>query len=1102
MTTGIDPYVVPVAIDEDPTPGIFVTTITTEEEMVDIGGVEANAETYNGNIPGPTFFLNVGDTVIVRLVNKLSHPTGIHWHGIELANSADGTQVTQNGVVPRFAAAPPSPAPAGGTYLYKFKVTRPGLFWYHPHHHHSTNRVFKGLYGMIVVADPNETSLIASSVIPNGADTKQIVLSDITVCKSPGSNDQMTYDLTMPWVGGANLPAQPGPTPVELCEIPPSGTAKTDNGDDATASYNLNDIPSIVRPNRTNEGQIVLTNGVNVGGRDGSPSVPGPLNIGAQTLDILAGQGLRLQIVNCAAVRYFRLILTDSTGAQIPLVRIGGEGGLLDNAIIEGGVVNDPGGTGDFDTKYTNGEILIPPASRADIVAVIPNNATGVLTMWTQDFQRVGAGTQFSNIPTVPVMHLNVTGTAPLTYTISAGTALRESIPGQAVETLGTPTGTLLTPANFIPPKPGMSNQNIQITTPPSFDGVPGTFGGFTPYTDAPHIASSRFVEQGHILELTITNTTNAHHPFHLHGFSFQPISLTQLGAATFTWPYREFRDNLDVPNNYSLPFRVRLDDRPLLDGTTLGGALGRWLFHCHIFFHHHQGMISELVVTTPNGREKPNIDIGGSWAYAPSGGIASRNGTYNHPDGLPVTLNASIGTVIDTGGGTWSWSSPAALPDQVTYVYITGTDPDGRKDQAVFRLKIGAPDDGADNGDPHIYTVDGKRYDFQAVGEFILLQDDEGMEIQVRQTPVEVANPITDPYSGLRSCVSVNTAVSARVGNHSISYQPGRERNVLQLYVDGKPANTSEGGFDLDEHRITIYEVSGGGKAVCIDYAHYPVLTITPYFWNRYKIWLLNVDIAHTQGNDGLMGSIPINSWLPRLRNGNIVGPMPSSLHNRYIQLYHTFADSWRVTDSSSLFIYAEGTSTKTFTDRNWPPEKPPCKLSQQFEVPGGTPVLNGMKIDEAKEVCGLIKIDNLQKDCVFDVATTGDKVFALGYKLSQDLKQCGTAIQITTDKIRTKPGEPFVVNVIVSSLHKNNVYPHGKVILFIDNSKTDQLSEIKEGGRASFKVTDLKAGKHLIRVFYIGQDNKDNCYYPSSSPNIIHFVENDNYNKNIKND
>ena len=150
-------------------------------------------ETFNGAIPGPTLRLNVGDTVIVRLINLLDHPTGIHWHGIELANSADGTEVTQDGVLPAFPAPPAAPAPAGGTYLYKFKVPRPGLYWYHPHHHLATNRVFRGLYGMIVVTDPNEAALIASGAIPGPADTRQLVLSDITVCKAPGTNDTATY---------------------------------------------------------------------------------------------------------------------------------------------------------------------------------------------------------------------------------------------------------------------------------------------------------------------------------------------------------------------------------------------------------------------------------------------------------------------------------------------------------------------------------------------------------------------------------------------------------------------------------------------------------------------------------------------------------------------------------------------------------------------------------------------------------------------------------------------------------------------------------------------------------------------------------------------
>lgn len=937
MTTGVSSYVVPDPIDTDPSLTVLETTITAAHETVNMGGgVLAHAETYDGRIPGPTLRLNVGDTVIVRLVNELDHPAGIHWHGIELANSADGTEVTQNPAVAKFATPPTPPAPAGGTYLYKFKVPRPGLYWYHPHHHHSTNRVFRGLYGMIIVADPNEAALVAAGVIPGPADTRQLVLSDITVCKAPGMNLPTYVDpMTLPpadraeWLSGAT--SQPGPTPVGLCEIAPAGSATNDDGTPAAASYVAEDVPSTVRTGRTNEGQTVLTNGMNVGGRLGTPFAPGALAGTAETLDVRPGQGLRLQIVNCATIRYFRLILTTGAGVQIPLVRIGGEGGLLDNAVAEGGLI------GGFDTKYTTGEILLPPASRADVVAAIPDDLplNSVLTLWTRDYQRTGsAGDSFwSRTPTVPVMHLKVTGAVVMpAYTIDGGvngvggTPLQASIPGAAVETLGPPDGLLLDPLTFVPPKPGMADQDIKITTPPSIDGVVGMFEGFTPYTTAPHIDSARYAEQGRTLELTLTNTTNAHHPFHLHGFSFQPISLTRLGFSTYTWPYREFRDNIDVPSDYTLTFRVRLDDRELKDGITMGGALGRWFFHCHIFFHHHQGMISELVVAAADGSEKPNVDVRGSWAYTPAGGVATRQGTYSHPDGAPVTLNASIGTFLPAAPGQWSWMiDSTGMPDQVQYVHITATDPDGRRDQAVFRLKIGAPDDGADNGDPHVHTVDGKRYDFQAVGEFILLRDRDGMEVQVRHWPVQTATPITDPYSGLTSCVSVNTAAAARVGSHRIAYQPVREGTSFQFYIDGKPAQLPFEGIDLNGHWVTAYTVPGGGTALRIDYAHHPVLTITPYFWNSYNIWLLNVSVSHTQGDEGIMGRIPENSWLPALPNGATVGPMPASLHDRYITLYRTFANAWRVTDSTSLFVYGPGAATKTFTDEDWPAEKPP---------------------------------------------------------------------------------------------------------------------------------------------------------------------------------
>jgi FtsP/CotA-like multicopper oxidase with cupredoxin domain len=1095
MATGFGPYVVVDAIDDDPSLTVLETVIiASKQPLIDIGGgVLANVETFNGGIPGPTLRLNVDDTVIVRLINQLDHPTGIHWHGIELANSADGTEVTQEPVVAGFPAVPP--VPSGGTYLYKFKVPRPGLYWYHPHHHLSTNRVFRGLYGMIVVADPHEATLIGSGVIPGAADTRQLVLSDITVCKAPGANDAATYvdPTTLPpadaaeWLSGST--SQPGPEPVEICEIGPAGSATNDDGTPALASYAAGDVPSIIRgAGRLNEGQTVLTNGVNVGGRLGTPSAPGALAPGAHLYDVLSGQGLRLQIVNCAAVRYFRLILTTSTGVQVPLVRIGGEGGLLDNAIVEGGSV------GGYNHKYSAGEILIPPASRADVVAAIPAGATGVLTLWTRDFQRVGpAGPDnYAELPTVPVMHLNVIGAAPSTFTIAAGTPLRAAIP-DLVETLGAADATLLDPATFGPAKPGSASQTIRLRTTggtPNIDSVPGNFEGFTPYTSAPHIASSRYGEEGRTLALTVTNETGAHHPFHLHGFSFQPKSLTHPSQPTYTWPYQEFRDNIDIPAGYSLNFRVRFDDRELVDGVTPGGRLGRWLFHCHIFFHHHQGMISELVVTDGDGKEKPNVDVGGSWAYTPSGGIATRHGTFQSPEASPIMLSATVGTVTATGPNTWEWEyDTAGVPDGKEYVYITAEDDDGRRDQTVFRLKIGGVDDGADNGDPHIRTVDGKYYDFQAAGEFVLLRDVDGLEIQARQTPVPSATPIVDPNSGLTSCVSVNTAVAARIGGHRIAYQPAGTAGRMQFYFDGKPTDLTERGIDVDGGRVVAFPV-GGATGLRVDYDNYAVLTVTPYFWSSYNLWILNVHVAHTDATQGILGPIPPQTWLPLLPSGASVGPKPADLHDRYVALYRTFANAWRVTDQTSLFVYEPGTSTKTFTDVDWPAEKPPCKPKPQFALPGANPPLANIKPAVAERLCRPVIVDDLHRGCVFDVATTGDKALVQAYLLAQEVRLNGTAVQIVRNKQRTRPGEAVVFTATVTALSAGRPTPTGTVTFFVDDVPVEK-SDVDKRGRVVFKTASLSPGVRRIRAAFSSLGEHEG-YGSSSSPSLRHSVEN----------
>lgn len=1144
MSTGIgpasNPYITP---DIIPTPGpvvpgVIQTTITTALGPIVSGTTTVNAETYNGAIPGPTLRLNVGETAIVRLVNNLPYPTGIHWHGIELANSADGTEVTQNGAVAAFTP-PPAPAPAGGTYLYKFKVTRPGLFWYHPHHHNSTNRVFRGLYGMIIVTDPDETTLVGNT-LPAALDTKQLVLSDITVCMTPPNLDTYASLGGAEWLSGAT--SQPGPTPANLCESP---TAVDDDGMGAgMTSWGAGDVPSLMAMSgRINEGQTVLTNGVNVGGRAGTPAAPGAVAAGAYRLGVQRGQGLRLQIVNCATTRYFRLRLTDGAGQQVPLVRVGGEGGLLDNAVLEG--ITPPVPAGTFDPKHDSGEILLPPSVRADVVVAIPDTLIPgtVLTLWTRDFERLGAGAAgggpFAKLPTVPVMHLEVSADPAVVpaYTITGGpngaggTALRAKVgfPGPLVETLGAANGSLLNPATFLPtPKPGnpamfvppapvseISDIRLSSGTP-GINGIPGTaLHGPPPYSNTPHIGSSRYAAAvvGRILELTVTNVTGAHHPFHLHGFSMQPKSLApRVGApagttGTFTWDYREFRDSINVPANYTLTFRIRLDNRPLVDGVTLGGWLGRWLFHCHIFFHHHRGMVSEFVVTDANGKERPFVDVGGSWAYA-GGTPPTRKGTFSSPEGNPVTLVATYGTPgagaligtaapvvtaapVGTSPGTWSWTYPGGIADGIYYVYITATDTVTLlQGQAVFRLKIGMGDDGADIGDPHIHTVDGKSYDFQQAGEFTLLRDPEAFEIQVRQTPVATATPVVDHNSGLTSCVSINTAVAVRVGGHTISYQPHADTHTrLAFFVDGKQIQVPLKGLDLGGAHVVATSVADGSTRIQVADESGTTITITPWFWTSYNVWLLNVTVANTIADQGLMGRIPNSTWLPALPNGATVGPKPASLHERYVALYRTFADAWRVTNETSLFVYAWGTSTKTFTDVDWPPEQPPCKLKPEFKIPGAHPSLVNIKFATAKRISKPITIKELYRNCVFDVATTGDKTLVKNYLLIQDLRLHGTTVQIGGDKPTTRRGEPLRLTATVMPTNRDGPRPAGSVTFFVDGKKAGRPVKLDKRGRASFTTKSLQIGVHKIRAAFAGGGKQK--YKASSSPNLLHAVE-----------
>ena len=96
---------------------------------------------YNGQVPGPTLRLRLGEKLRVDFRNGLSQPTTIHWHGVRVPNAMDG--------VPGVSQDPVEP---GGRFTYEFVPKDAGTFWFHPHVR-GAEQVERGLYGVLIVDD-------------------------------------------------------------------------------------------------------------------------------------------------------------------------------------------------------------------------------------------------------------------------------------------------------------------------------------------------------------------------------------------------------------------------------------------------------------------------------------------------------------------------------------------------------------------------------------------------------------------------------------------------------------------------------------------------------------------------------------------------------------------------------------------------------------------------------------------------------------------------------------------------------------------------------------------------------------------------------------
>ena len=143
--------------------GILTVSLESSPQQVTIAGRDVRALSYNGGVPGPTLRVRAGDTLSVSLRNGLVDPSNLHVHGLHVSpeNNSDNMFVT---------------VAAGDSFDYQYDLPTnhpPGVYWYHPHHHgFVADQVFGGLYGAIIVEDPDPVPASRERVL---------VISDITL---------------------------------------------------------------------------------------------------------------------------------------------------------------------------------------------------------------------------------------------------------------------------------------------------------------------------------------------------------------------------------------------------------------------------------------------------------------------------------------------------------------------------------------------------------------------------------------------------------------------------------------------------------------------------------------------------------------------------------------------------------------------------------------------------------------------------------------------------------------------------------------------------------------------------------------------------------
>ena len=543
-----------------------------DQTPVNFTGRHRTALTINGGLPGPLLRWREGDTVTLRVKNRLAEPTSIHWHGILLPSNMDGVPgLSFKGIEP------------GGVFVYQFTVKQHGTYWYHSH---SGFQEQQGVYGPLVI-DPREPEPYTYQrdyvvMLSDWTDEDPVALmktlkkqSDYYNLHKPTVGDFVRDVGKHGWsatIADRLMWAQMKMNPTDLADV--SGE---------TYTYLLNGQP----PERNWTGvfqagetiRLRFINGsamsyfdvripglkMTVIAADGQPVQPMSVDefriAVAETFDVLVqptAEAYTLFAQSMDRSGYARGTLARQTGATAPVPALDPRPWITMDDMGMGGM--DHGAMADMPDMagMDHGAMADMP----DMAGMDHGAMADMPDMAGMDHSAMSMQAHPASEQDNPLVDMQAM--SPVPKLDDPGIGLRNN--GRRVLTYADLRSTFEDPDGRDP------SRTIELHLTGHMEKFAWSFNGVK-FSDAEPLQ----LTYGERVRLVLVNDTMMSHPIHLHGL------WSDLEDENGQFQVR--KHTIDMPPGSRRSYRVTAD------------ALGRWAYHCHLLYHMEMGMFREVRV-------------------------------------------------------------------------------------------------------------------------------------------------------------------------------------------------------------------------------------------------------------------------------------------------------------------------------------------------------------------------------------------------------------------------------------------------------------------------------------------------------------------------